>query len=275
MTMPPIIQLDDVSYRYPDGTAGLTCCSLKIGRGSRTVLMGGNGAGKTTLFMHLNGIFIPKSGRLLFNGEPYDYSRKGLKILRSKVGLLFQNPDSQLFSATVREDVSFGPMNLGLAREDVERRVESALEATGITAVAERPVHSLSFGQKKRACIAGLLAMEPEILVLDEAMSGLDRKMRGDLLELLDRLHSRGMTIILSTHDIDFAYSWADRIHLLSNGSCEASWDAERLPEFAEQLEANGVGVPEAVKLQRLLAERGLLSGDKPLRSVAEILHKF
>jgi len=274
MTNLPFVQLEAVSYRYPDGTVGLSDCSLSIERGSRTTLMGGNGAGKTTLFMHLNGIFFPKSGRILLNGEPCDYRLSGLMKLRSRVGLVFQNPDSQLFSATVREDVSFGPMNLGLTREEVERRVELALEATGITSIADRPVYSLSFGQKKRACIAGVLAMEPELLVLDEVMSGLDRKMRTELVELLDKLHAGGMTILLSTHDIDFAYAWADRIHLLENGACTASWDTASLPDVTEQLETSGVGVPDAIRLQRLLANRGVIQPFPALRSVGGIIDR-
>ena len=205
-----LLTVQNVSYRYPDGTPALDNCSLKVRRGSRTAVLGTNGAGKTTMFLHLNGILRPSAGQVLCSGVPLDYSRAGMKKLRSLVGLVFQNPDSQLFSASVREDVSFGPMNLGLPEREVRMRVEEALLAVGMTESADRPVHNLSYGQKKRVCIAGVLAMKPEIVVLDEPMAGLDAAMQEELLTVLNRLHSAGMTIIIATHDLDFAYGWAD-----------------------------------------------------------------
>jgi len=166
-----LLELQGVSYRYPDGSVGLDSCSLSIQHGSRTALLGANGAGKTTLFLHLNGILRPQSGTVFYCGAPLDYSRQGLRSLRSLVGVVFQNPDSQLFSASVREDVSFGPLNLGLDKETVKIRVEEALHAVGMTACADKPVHNLSYVQKKRVCIAGVLAMRPEVLILDEPMA--------------------------------------------------------------------------------------------------------
>ena len=205
-----LLTVQNVSYRYPDGTPALDNCSLKVRRGSRTAVLGTNGAGKTTMLLHLNGILRPSTGQVLCSGVPLDYSRAGMKKLRSLVGLVFQNPDSQLFSASVREDVSFGPMNMGLPEREVRMRVEEALLAVGMTESADRPVHNLSYGQKKRVCIAGVLAMKPEIVVLDEPMAGLDAAMQEELLTVLNRLHIAGMTIIIATHDLDFAYGWAD-----------------------------------------------------------------
>ncbi len=204
------LTLENVSYRYPDGSPALDNCSLKVRRGSRTALLGANGAGKTTLFLHLNGIFRPSDGQVLCNGIPLDYSRAGMRKHRSQVGLVFQNPDSQLFSANVREDVSFGPMNMGIEDGEVRKRVEESLLAVGMNKYADRPVHNLSFGQKKRVCIAGVLAMHPEILLLDEPMAGLDANMQEELMAILDRLHAAGITIIIATHDLDFAYGWGD-----------------------------------------------------------------
>lgn len=204
------LTVQNVFYRYPDGTAALDNCTLKVRRGSRTAVLGANGAGKTTMFLHLNGILRPSVGHVLCSGIPLDYSRAGLKKLRSLVGLVFQNPDSQLFSASVREDVSFGPMNMGLAESEVRKRVEESLRVVGMADSADRPVHNLSYGQKKRVCIAGVLAMRPEIIVLDEPMAGLDAAMQEELLSVLERLHSAGMTIVIATHDLDFAYGWAD-----------------------------------------------------------------
>lgn len=213
-----ILELDNVSYSYPDGTRALDSCSLAIKRGRRTVVLGANGAGKTTLFLHLNGILRPNLGRVCQNDMPLDYSRSGMRSLRSQVGLVFQNPDNQLFSASVREDISFGPMNLGLEESIARKRVEDALLAVGMLESADKPVHNLSYGQKKRVCIAGVLAMQPEIIVLDEPMAGLDSIMQEELTATLEKLHTAGMTIIIATHDLDFAYGWADDVIVLKNG---------------------------------------------------------
>lgn len=213
-----ILKLENVSYGYADGTRALSGCSLMIRRGTRSAVLGSNGAGKTTMFLHLNGILRPATGQVLCDDLPLDYSRNGLRKLRSRVGMVFQNPDSQLFSASVREDVSFGPMNLGLAETTVRTRVEEALHAVGMTALADKPVHNLSYGQKKRVCIAGVLAMQPEIIVLDEPMAGLDAAMQEELTVILEKLHTAGMTIVIATHDLDFAYAWADETIVMEAG---------------------------------------------------------
>ena len=255
----PILELRDVSFRYPDGSVGLDGCSITIPRGKRIALLGANGAGKTTLFLHLNGILRPLSGTVLFGASPLDYSRPGLHNLRSRIGLVFQNPDSQLFSASVREDVSFGPLNLGLDTETVRSRVEEALHAVGMTACADKPVHNLSYGQKKRVCIAGVLAMYPEVLILDEPMAGLDVAMQVELSRILDQLHAEGMTIIIATHDMDFAYQWADSITVMVNGGCAVSWDVEGIPASLAQLAAYGIGVPRVAELYRVMVAKGIL----------------
>ncbi len=260
----PIGALEAVDFHYPDNSRGLVQCTLALQRGSRTVLLGPNGAGKTTLFLHLNGILRPQRGTVQFDGVPVDYSRHGLRCLRSRVGLVFQNPDSQLVSASVREDVSFGPCNLGLDRATVSRRVAEALAVVGMGDHADRPVHSLSFGQKKRVCIAGVLAMEPELLLLDEPMAGLDPAMQGELEQLLDRLHRQGMTIVMATHDIDFTYRWADQVCLLAEGECRAQWEGAALPEVRDQLRQWGLGVPQVIQLHRLLVAQGGIPATAP-----------
>ncbi len=223
------LTLESVSYRYPDGTTALDNCSLKLRCGSRTALLGANGSGKTTLFLHLNGILRPSAGQILDSGIPLDYSRAGMRKLRSKVGLVFQNPDSQLFSANVREDVSFGPMNMGLGEKEVRKRVENSLHSVGMSEYADKPVHNLSYGQKKRVCIAGVLAMHPEILLLDEPMAGLDAAMQAELMTLLDHLHTAGMTIVIATHDLDFAYGWGDDCIVMEAGQLLASGDPTKI----------------------------------------------
>ena len=267
-----LLEFRQVGYRYPDGSTGLYGCSLAIATRSCNALLGANGAGKTTLFQHANGLFRPQSGTVLYAGSPVDYGRDGLRRLRSEVGLVFQNPDRQLFSASVREDVSFGPINLGLDAATVRQRVDAALDAVGLAHCADKAVHNLSFGQKKRVCIAGVLAMEPQLLILDEPMAGLDNAMRDELLSVLNGLHARGITLLLATHDIDFAYRWADAIHLLSAGRCTASFAAADLPEHTDALNAAGLPAPGVIELHRQLARRGLLPETPRPRSQRELL---
>ena len=266
-----LLEALSLSHRYADGSLGLDGCSLAIRRGSRNALLGATGSGKTTLLMHCNGLLRPSAGSLRFAGAPLDMSRAGLAALRRRVGLVFQNPDRQLFSASVVEDVSFGPLNLGLDEATVRVRVAEALAAVGMREFANRPVHHLSFGQKKRVCIAGVLAMQPDVLLLDEPMAGLDAAMQSDLLAVLDRLAGQGITIVLSTHDVDFAYRWADDIHLLAAGRCLASFAAAELPAQAEALRQAGQPLPAVVALQGALAARGIAAGT-PARSLDALL---
>lgn len=268
----PLLALEQVGFRYPDGSVGLDGCSLAIRAGSRNALLGHNGAGKTTLFQHANGLLQPQTGRVCYAGAPVDYSRAGLRRLRSEVGLVFQNPDRQLFSASVREDVSFGPLNLGLDVDTVRQRVDAALEAVGLSHCADKAVHNLSFGQKKRVCIAGVLAMAPRLLILDEPMAGLDNAMREELLVVLDGLHARGMTLLLATHDIDFAYRWADRIHLMAEGRCTAAFDTIDLPAQGAAMSAARLPLPKVIELHRVLAQRGVLQETPCPRSQQELL---
>lgn len=261
--MSPLLEACALSHVYPDGSVGLDGCSLTIRSGSRNALLGNNGSGKTSLLQHFNALLRPTAGGVRFAGQPVDYSRGGLNALRRRVGLVFQNPDRQLFSASVIEDVSFGPLNLGLDEATVRRRVDDALAAVGLRELADKPVHHLSFGQKKRVCIAGVLAMQPDVLLLDEPMAGLDATMQVELQALLDTLTGRGITIVLSTHDVDFAYRWADDVHLLAAGRCLASFAAADLPQHVLSLRAAGQPLPAVVELHRALAAHGL-AGEAP-----------
>ena len=245
-----LLEFRQVGYRYPDGSTGLDGCSLGIYAGTRNALLGANGAGKTTLFQHANGLLKPQSGSVHYAGAPVDYRREGLRRLRSDIGLVFQNPDRQLFSASVREDVSFGPLNLGLDPATVRQRVDAALDAVGLAHCGDKAVHNLSFGQ----------------------MAGLDNRMREELLSVLDALHAKGITLLLATHDIDFAFRWADRIHLMSGGCCAASFDAAELPAKDEALKMAGLPVPKVVELHRTLVRRGLLQEGACPRSQPELL---
>lgn len=272
MTAQPLLALEAVDHVFADGSTGLRGCSLALARGRRHALLGANGAGKTTVLQHLNGLLRPTAGRLLWEGRSVGGGRAELDALRRRVGLVFQNPDRQLFAAHVDEDVSFGPLNLGLDGATVRARVAAALDAVGMSAYTRHPVHQLSFGQKKRVCIAGVLAMEPQVLLLDEPMAGLDPAMQAELALLLDRLAARGVTVLLSTHDIDFAYGWADEIHLMAAGRCIAAGAATVLARQDEALRAAGQRPPLALALHAQLAARGLLPAGAALRSVDAVL---
>ncbi len=270
-----ILNAEAVHYRYADDSVGLADCTVQIERGTKNALLGANGSGKTTLMQHFNGLLKPLRGQIDFAGEPLDYGRRGLHALRSRVGMVFQNPDRQLFSANVREDVSFGPLNLGLDESTVRQRVDEALALVGLQDLADRPVHHLSYGQKKRVCLAGVLAMQPEVLLLDEPMAGLDAGMQHDLLVLLDRLAEQGITIVLSTHDVDFAYRWADQLHLLAGGHCLASFATGDLPQHIAALEAAGHDLPQVLNWQTALAKRGLCPALPAARSLAQLLEQL
>ena len=213
MTTSPALELQRVVYTYPDGHRALNGVDLVIGQGERVALLGPNGAGKTTLVLHLNGILQPGGGTVAAGGLPV--TKPNLREVRRRVGLLFQDPDDQLFMPTVAEDVAFGPANLGLHGEELELRVKKALDAVGMADAAERPPHHLSFGQRRRVAVATVLAMEPEILVLDEPSSNLDPAGRRELADILTSLD---LTMLMVTHDLPYALQLCPRSVILDDG---------------------------------------------------------
>lgn len=214
MTLPPpSLRVSELAYAYPDGTQALFGVDLTIGSGERVALLGPNGAGKTTLVMHLNGILTAGHGSVEVAGLPV--RKDTLGEIRRRVGLVFQDPDDQLFMPTVREDVAFGPANLGLRGPELERRVRDALDQVGLPEVIDRPPHHLSFGQRRRVAVATVLAMRPEILVLDEPSSNLDPASRRELAEVLRSLH---VTVLMVTHDLPYAMELCERSLILSGG---------------------------------------------------------
>ncbi|ACF14678.1 cobalt ABC transporter, ATPase subunit [Chloroherpeton thalassium ATCC 35110] len=214
-----ILETRHVCYRYADGTEALNDLNISIKKGSATAILGGNGAGKSTLLLTLNGILKPVSGQILRNGKPLDYSAKGLLELRKNVGMVFQSPDHQLFSASVYEDISFGPMNLGLPEKEVHERVRRIMEKTGVAPLKDKPTHWLSFGQKKRVAIAGVLVMQPEVLVLDEPTAGLDPVGTSEMMKLVKSLAEElGLTLVIATHDLDTVALYCDAGIVMSEG---------------------------------------------------------
>jgi len=211
--MTPVLDVRGLAFAYPDGHQALFGVDLHVHQGERVALLGPNGAGKTTLVLHLNGILVAGAGSVAVSGLPV--TKDNVPEIRRRVGIVFQDPDDQLFMGTVRQDVAFGPANLGLKGAELDARVRRALEQVGMAAYADRPPHHLSFGQRRRVAVATVLAMEPEILVLDEPSSNLDPASRR---ELADILRSLDVTVLMVTHDLPYALELCPRSVVLSDG---------------------------------------------------------
>ena len=258
------IEVRNLTYTYPDGTPALSGLSFAAEAGTVTGILGANGAGKSTLFLNLNGVLTPQGGQVLLDGEPVSYRRQDLPLLRRKVGLVFQDPDDQLFSADVYRDVSFGAVNLGLPQEEVRRRVEAALERTGVAHLRDKPTHALSYGQKKRVAIAGVLVMEPSVMILDEPTAGLDPQGVSDIMSLLEDLRrDLGITILLATHDMDTIPLCCDYVYLLSQGAVAAQGTPAELFRQPEVLRANHLRLPRLAHLMEILSDLDRLDVDK------------
>jgi cobalt/nickel transport system ATP-binding protein len=208
-----MIEVSRLAYRYPDGTQALYGVDLAIGHGERVAVLGPNGAGKTTLIHHLNGLLLAQTGTVAVDGVPVD--REHVAAVRHEVGLVFQDPDDQLFMPTVWQDVAFGPANAGVRGAALDERVREALAAVGMADAAQRPPHHLSFGQRRRVAVATVLAMRPKVLVLDEPSSNLDPASRRELAEILLSL---AVTLVLVTHDLPYALQLCPRSVVLSEG---------------------------------------------------------
>jgi cobalt/nickel transport system ATP-binding protein len=270
-----ILEARDVRYRYPRGLEAISGISFHIRRKEKIALVGPNGAGKSTLLKMFNGMIRPDSGLMLFDNLPIGYDKESLRMLRRRVGFVLQNPDRQIIAPTVYQDVAFGPTNLGYTDDDVKRVVTLALRHVGLEGFERRPPHQLSGGEKKRVAIAGVLAMDPDVLVLDEPTSGLDPSGSEDIMELLDELNHEGKTIIISTHNVEMAYPWADRAILILGGKILQ----EDIPEVAfgnpEYIRKAHLSLPTLLELHLELQKRGfLLEGKKP-RTVLDMMQCF
>jgi cobalt/nickel transport system ATP-binding protein len=214
------LEVNRLAYAYADGHQALFGVDFKVSRGQRVALLGPNGAGKTTLVMHLNGILTAGHGEVKIDGQLVDTTDKqSLKAIRSRVGIVFQDPDDQLFMPTVREDVAFGPRNMGISGPELDSIVDQALVRVGMLEFADRPPHHLSFGQRRRVALATVLVMNPEILVLDEPSSNLDPASRRELSEIIKSLET---TLLMVTHDLPYAYELCERSLILSGGQIVA-----------------------------------------------------
>lgn len=269
-----VIEAQDVSYTYEGNEEkALDGLELKIRRGSRVAFMGGNGSGKSTFFLCLNGIRKPDSGRICIDGKPIEYTRKGLLDVRGKVGIVFQEPDNQLFSASVYEEISFGILNLGADEETARQEVDQVIGELEITPFKERPAHALSGGQKKQVAIADILVMHPEIMILDEPAAALDPAHTRKVHQIVDRLTGKGITVLMATHDIDYAYRWADEIVLMHEGRVLRHGTPEAVCADREALCEAGLEPPSVLRLWECLQDKGMISRtDRHPRSTDELI---
>ncbi len=262
--MESIIRVDNLTHIYGVGTpfqrSAVEGLSLDIRRGEFLGIIGHTGSGKSTLIQHLNGLLKPSSGTISLDGTDIWAEPKNIRSVRFRVGLVFQYPEYQLFEDTVRKDVAFGPKNMGLKADEVERRVLAAIEAVGLDeSVLDKSPFALSGGQKRRVAIAGVMAMEPEVLILDEPTAGLDPRGRESILQLLRDYHEkRGSTVVLVSHSMEEIARNARRIIVLSGGGVYMEGTPAEVFARAEELEAVGLDVPQSTKIAAALRRRGM-----------------
>jgi cobalt/nickel transport system ATP-binding protein len=235
----PVVAVRDLAFAYPDGHQALFGVDFEIARSERVALLGPNGAGKTTLVLHLNGIHEAQHGSVEVTDLPV--AKANFREIRRRVGIVFQDPDDQLFMPTVRDDVAFGPANLGLRGEELDRKVAGALEAVGMAEHADRPPHHLSFGQRRRVAVATVLAMDPEILVLDEPSSNLDPASRRELADIVLGL---GLTVLMVSHDLPYALELCPRSLVMNGGVIVADGPTHEVLSDAVLMAANRLELP-------------------------------
>lgn len=245
------IDARELAFAYPTGRAALAGVDLRVGHGERVAVLGPNGAGKTTLMLHLNGLLRASAGTLSVAGiDVGGAAGKALRALRARVGLVFQDPDDQLFMGTVREDVAFGPLNLGLPADVVEQHVGEALSAVRMAGAGGRAPHELSMGERRRVAIATVLAMEPSLLVLDEPSASLDPRARRELLDVLEGIDA---TLLVVTHDLPFAAELCERAVILSAGRIVADGPSEDVVGDAALLAAHDLELPAGFVLDAIV----------------------
>ncbi len=268
-----ILEAENLYYKYEENeTPSLNGVNLKIARGEKVAFLGANGSGKSTFFLCLNGILRPEKGQVRLNGEAVDYSRKGLLSLRKKVGIVFQDPDSQLFFADVYQEISFGILNMGVSEEEARREVDQIIERFGISSLKDRPTHALSGGQKKMVSIADILVMHPEVVILDEPAAALDAKHVEEVNRAVEDMTKEGITVLMATHDIDYAYEWADRMVLMCGGKVLKEGTPLEVCADREALKKTNLAPPAVLTMFEALTKGGRLDGTlTPLASMEEL----
>ncbi len=261
-----LFRLENLSHVYSDGTLAVDGVTLNFDKGERIALLGTNGSGKTTLLHHLNGILKPSSGKIIFEDKPLQYDSKSLLELRKRVGFVFQDPNDQLFAPTVKQDVAFGPLNLGQSPDEVKKIVHEALKTVGMTEFADKPPHFLSLGQKKRVALAGVLAMQPEVIIMDEPTSNLDPRATSEILHLLLHLNKeKEITLLLATHDVDMVPLFANKLYILNKGKLVSSGAPKEIFSNTEMIRAVNLRSPRITHLFEVLKKENKLPVDPNL----------
>ena len=256
-----ILKAEDLYFCYEEerDKPALNGLNLEIRKGQKVAFMGSNGSGKSTFFLCCNGIHRPSAGTLYFHGKPVTYDRKGLLDLRSKVGIVFQDPDNQLFSASVYQEISFGLLNMGVPEDQARSEVEAVIDYLEITPFRHKPTHALSGGQKKQVSIADILVMHPEIIILDEPAAALDPRHTTMVNHIVDQLTQAGITVLMATHDVNYAYAWADQVLVFHQGQVLLQGDPETVFRETELLRKTNLEQPGVLSLFDRLREKGLL----------------
>ena len=253
-----VLETKDLNYVYHDGTHALKDINIEIRKGEKVAVMGPNGAGKSTLFLHFNGLMDASSGLVKVCGKTITKDKNLLSEIRQKVGIVFQNPNDQLFAPSVEEDIAFGPMNLGLSHEEVKKRTQDALKMVGMEGYEKKAPYHLSGGQQKRVAIAGIIAMKPEIIILDEPTSGLDPQGVDEVLEILNKLHDEGISIVISSHDVELINEFAESIFVLKEGKIIEKGTPEKIFSNHDLLKEAHLKPPKLAKLLKMLNDNGL-----------------
>lgn len=271
-----ILKAENLCFSYDDGhSLSLNNLSLEIKKGSKTAFLGPNGSGKSTFFLCCNGIHRPVSGRLCFRGVPISYTKKNLLNLRQKVGIVFQDPDNQLFSSSVYQEISFGLLNLGMKEEEAASRVETMMEQMEITPYRHKPVHALSGGQKKQVSIADILVMKPEIVIMDEPASALDPRHTALVNDAVSRMTEEGITVMMATHDVNYAFSWADEIVILKDGRVLRQGDPVSVFSDKELLAAACLEQPAVLTLFEALCQKRILKSSLEIPRTMNTLTQY
>ena len=249
------LKVDDLIHKYPDGTQALSGANIDVKEGEFLAILGANGSGKTTLLKHFNGLLKPASGSVTLDNKALSAFKSG-EVFR-KVGMVFQDPSDQLIAPTVEEDVAFGPTNLGLNYDEIMNRVNTALELVKMKEFAKKAIHALSYGQSKRICIAGILAMEPEVLILDEPTSGLDPDGVKTVMKILNDLNKKqGITIILATNSVDLVPVHMDRVAIMDKGVVLQEGTPEGIFTDSEKLNSLKLELPQIAQLMEVLRDK-------------------
>lgn len=265
----PILEVRDLHFTYNTEKHALNGVDLQIYEGEKIAVLGSNGAGKSTFFLNINGVLKSDRGEILYRGEKI--TKKRLNHLRKNVGIVFQDADNQIIASTVMAEVSFGPMNLKLPKDEVIRRVDKALAYMNISDFKDRPPHYLSGGEKKRVSIADIIAMESEIIIFDEPTAALDPLNASILEEVLEKMGQEGRTMLISTHDVDFAYRWAERVIVFCGGKIIADGTPLQVFKQEEILQKANLKHPMLFDVYDILKEKGLVpDGDVYPKNVSE-----